>query len=213
MEMGTPGQPVSLLGQVLSTVLFTLGVAGGSAVVLPDLLRGAVSERWPAATGEIVGWQRLSPPRVHYRYTVGKQVFVGDRVAFGWNEGTGLEAHAERLMARYPAGLAVEIRHHPERPDEAVLVPGVRSEIGAAFAMLACFAVFWTMMAISLVQRLFRVKEPLFGVMTSDTDGDGYSFEPVATRKGKAAHVSRSLWDSASSPRPGTGRAARDGRE
>ena len=86
MGMGTPGQPVSLLGQVLSTVLFTAGLAGGAAVVLPDLLQGAGSEQWPAVPGEIIGWQRLTPPRVHYRYGVGKQVFVGDRMAFGWNE-------------------------------------------------------------------------------------------------------------------------------
>lgn len=96
-----------------------------------QLLLAAAARGWPTAPG-IVNSSRCVERRqrrgwearvlIDYRFACGDRTFTGTRVAFG----TALNfntAAARALVARYPTGAAVTVRHHPEHPSICCLEP------------------------------------------------------------------------------------------
>lgn len=128
------------------------------------LVRAFAARGWPTVEGEVTASEtrilRRGPGAmssasvgrrtfVTYRYVVGAERFVGQRVSFG--EGWDASAHTAAVVAkRYPVGARVAVRYDPARPSSAVLEPtaGWLAWAGA----LGC-----TAMAVSLLFELARV--------------------------------------------------------
>lgn len=102
-----------------------------------DLIRAVASQGWPVARGTVVtsGWKsegrRGFAPVVVYRYEAGGQRREADRIAF-WGflaTSTFSESSAEAWSQRWVEGWDVDVRHHPTKPEIAVLVPGLNARI------------------------------------------------------------------------------------
>jgi Protein of unknown function (DUF3592) len=117
------------------------------------------SAGWPQVRGEVVDTRDVwssSPragkaywPTIHYRYSVGRTTFSGDRVSFRPSYG---RAEAEEAVARFPAGASVLVRYRPGDPGSSVLEPNtwraglamvflVPVTIAAIILALVCLAV------------------------------------------------------------------------
>jgi hypothetical protein len=87
---------------------------------------------WPMVIGRITSSEMTSNSdsdgttyrvKVSYDYSVMGQIHHGDRIAFGYSGSSGHEAH-QQILERLPAGRQVEVRYHPEKPQEAALAYG-----------------------------------------------------------------------------------------
>jgi hypothetical protein len=122
------------------------------------------SEHWPVAEGTVVesrvreGYavirgERLPLwlPVVEYDYAVGPKRYRGTRV-LAHVVAMRTEQAAQERVARYPVGAGVQVRHHPRRPEEAVLETrgcsvwgAVLVLLGALVCLAAPVALVWTM--------------------------------------------------------------------
>ncbi len=92
---------------------------------------GKASETWPVTTVTILettvekSSSRHSTsydPIVRYTYTVDGQDYQSDRLQASLNGGS--RRTAEKVLERYPVGSQHTGYYDPERPDQAVLLPG-----------------------------------------------------------------------------------------
>lgn len=99
-----------------------------------DLWGAWRSSSWPATEGEIVDvrvqrFSRLSGYkegpnwtwRIQYVYSLNGARYEGTRAYYGGEPTLGV---ARNIVARFPAGAAVNVYYHPERPGTSVLIPG-----------------------------------------------------------------------------------------
>jgi hypothetical protein len=114
-----------------------LGSIVGCGYVLVQAVRVAIASRWPTTEGEIVGAYLIQTgsdttrglaERVTYRYTVGGQLFVNDRVRFGPQPqrasiipASGHPIADTAVAQQYPVGRRVPVRYNPRRPQASVL--------------------------------------------------------------------------------------------
>ena len=123
-----------------------LVVVGGAALAwgLAQCRRTLRAARWPAAEGEVLAARIIVTPvgdggasyepHVTYRYVVGGETFVGQRLRLeGVWEGT--EAAAAEWLRDYPRGRAVRVRYRPEDPRDAVLDATVSGGLVAAIGL------------------------------------------------------------------------------
>jgi hypothetical protein len=114
-------------------------ICGGIAIVM--FLRTAATAGWQPAPGQVLESRVVhssttegtsSDPRVVYAYLVagrqyqGERIFVGGAVS-GWG--------ADKTVARYPVGSAVQVFYNPANPAEAVLER--RSPVGIYLVLFA----------------------------------------------------------------------------
>lgn len=119
---------------LIGPVLF---IGAGLLVIfafLPALRLARASASWPQVPGEIVaskmvtrsmsssdGRDEVRNARITYRYEVAGRSYQGQRIVAG---PLGV-LFAKRVVRRYPKGKACRVAHHPQRPQVAVLEPGV----------------------------------------------------------------------------------------
>jgi hypothetical protein len=129
------------------------------AVGLKDVWRAARSRRWPTAPGKVISAEEVQHERklpeeagggtrihydalVNYEYTVGKVLIGSTVLRMGLTE-TSSEARAQKILARYAPGQALQVSYNPQDPTESVLEPGaspvnfVRAGMGLIFLVIA----------------------------------------------------------------------------
>src|SRR5690242_21837842 len=121
-----------LLDAPAATLMMFFGGLSGTCYAGVQLLVVALAARWPTAEGEIVGAhlvQRGVNPRdvaerVVYRYSVGGQSLVNDRVRIGPQpqRASIIPVESQPLATsvvahRYPIGHRVRVRYNPRRPE------------------------------------------------------------------------------------------------
>ncbi len=92
---------------------------------------------WPTVPGEVIAAvvQRFQPrrgqkaevrhtPLVTYTYTVGEQLFTGQKLDFKPPRSYATVAEAEAIVAAYPAGSRVKVTYNPLGPQQAALDRG-----------------------------------------------------------------------------------------
>ena len=109
--------------------------------------------RKSTGTGRDRGRQTVYTPVVRYSYTVAGVAYQGDRVSFGPNE-SPFRGAAEKIVAKYPVGAPITVRHDPATPSRAsieataksallpMIVGGIFVAIGAVLALGGIFAAF-----------------------------------------------------------------------
>lgn len=123
------GAPPLWFGAIFATVGVVVLTIG-----LVLTVRATRSSSWPAAPGTVTASEVVrtrgdadSPDSFHaeitYRYTVAGRDYTADRVRFG-SVGSSDRTGADRLVARYPVGAAVQAHYAPGDPSVAVLEPG-----------------------------------------------------------------------------------------
>lgn len=144
-------------------LLFVAVGVGMLVVGVIGLRRAAASTDWPTTQGVIVSSEvervRRNDPergftwtyhaRISYGYSVGGEPYTGDRVGVG-DYGSNTNHHARSVVRQYPVGSHVTVYYDPDRPQIALLEPGVRPMafvipgIGVAFVLFGglCFTVF-----------------------------------------------------------------------
>jgi hypothetical protein len=111
------------LGGVFVLIAAWLAFSGVS-----DLCNGLASAGWPQAEGRIVR-SSLAKTRdgshveIVYEYSVERQQYSSDRIAFGqaWTSASKAE-----MVSRYPQGSSALVRYKPSDPRVAVLETGFR---------------------------------------------------------------------------------------
>ena len=93
------------------------------------------SESWPTATGNIVrseiekqtstsgeGADKKTTvkeyPKINYQYQIDGKTYKSGKISFG---PTG---NAKQVVSRYPVGKSVAVSYNPDKPEQAVLIPG-----------------------------------------------------------------------------------------
>ena len=146
------------LGPLL--VVAVLGLIGVVMLIvgLRTRQKAQTSQSWPAVPGLITHSQVDSRttrsrsgnrtttrtsyyPVIRYSYNVGGMQMEGNRITFG-GVNTGLVA-ATAMCNKYPAGSQVNVFFDPQKPKDAVLVPGASGTLGTIlfgifFLILAC---------------------------------------------------------------------------
>ncbi len=121
-----------------------------------DMAKAKASAQWPTTQGAITessverhhrkSGNRSSTTfhaKVLYEFSVGGNIFTGDRVAYG-DFDSSFTSHAQKIVARYPQGQSVTVYYLPENPSECLLEPGLKAQawfmpgIGALFFMAGC---------------------------------------------------------------------------
>ncbi|HYE42749.1 MAG TPA: DUF3592 domain-containing protein [Caulobacteraceae bacterium] len=109
------------------------------------------SAAWPTAAGAVVACDLVHKVETDaegesedvwyakptYSYAVGGRTLTGSRVAFGAPERFLAEKQAQAIVARYPAGSAVQVRYNPQNPSECVLESKAPSMVFPIIATVA----------------------------------------------------------------------------
>lgn len=125
-----------------SSLIFPILATGFFLWTLWHLLSAIETRSWSRTRGVVISSNVETVSAVHranvsYRYTVNGQEVTGNRVYFGDRIRTSWSYFAREIIAQHPAGSGVTVYYDPERPHEAVLVPGVP---GGVVAMM-CFSI------------------------------------------------------------------------
>lgn len=93
------------------------------------------SEKWPAVDGVIARsevvtsrgdkGETMYAAEVLYKYTVGDREYQCDNVYFGGDYRSSSSSGAYDVVRRYPVGDTVKVHYEPDKPENAVLEPGV----------------------------------------------------------------------------------------
>jgi hypothetical protein len=125
---------------------------------------GKASGNWPSTKGKVVltevkessstdedgSTSRRYSPRVEYAYTVSGRKYTSDQVAIGARWQYSSQAKARAKLA-YRSGQQVDVYYNPQKPDQALLEPGVT---GGARGTLIIGIVFMIAAAVVLVYSL-----------------------------------------------------------
>ena len=132
------------------------GLVGGAVAAfgLYNVWRGQASAGWPQATGIVLRSEVVDQsdsdgnsykPGVEYRYVVNGKEWIGKRVAFGLDSGTGNRPVAARYVQRFPVGATVNVFYRPDQPGTSVLVTGITRQtfVPVAFGLGFVFFAVW----------------------------------------------------------------------
>ncbi len=126
-----------MYGTVVAAILALVG-AIYSIWSVRDMGLAIESRDWPITPGVVTACKLLTRTNsesgdtyrvaLSYLYSVQGSPFIAERLRFGdgwtiWKSGV------ERIMRKYAEGTAVTVRYDPDRPDEAVLEPGMNGFI------------------------------------------------------------------------------------
>jgi hypothetical protein len=127
-------------------------IGGGLALWGWTILQNArASASWPKVSGRVTdafvnhsqdaeGGNSYSP-EVSYTYVVDERPFQGSRIKFG-ELSYSSRNRAQEIVNRYPVGQPVAVYHDPDRPERAVLEPGVS---GGSYLVLGIGLLFVTL--------------------------------------------------------------------
>jgi hypothetical protein len=148
-------------GEMLVPVI----IAGGGILLFAILMlvaiaawmKAAAARRWPTVPGRVIESRvedvrrsdggHIVYARIAYEYALGARVYRSNVVTFGQQQlKSGTEAarrKAEAIVARYPLGSTIVVRHRPSDPADAVLEPSAPNAkfavLGATIFLLAGF--------------------------------------------------------------------------
>jgi hypothetical protein len=136
--MAKPGERIFMVG---FSVLFV-----GSGIFLTwwaqaSMAEGRASKKWPSTQGRVISSKvhtydndgtTMYRPEVAYSYAVNGATYTSDRITMT-HVATNRSGYARDMVARFPAGAAVQVRYDPTDPAKAVLVPGRQWTDGLVF--------------------------------------------------------------------------------
>jgi hypothetical protein len=131
-----PMKKKSLVGMLLVGAVFAgAGYFVAFRVGRPTLESAQASERWPTTNGIIESSEvvrsrdsdgdTMFGADVVYSYTVGDREYESGRIGFGKDFKSSDSSRAYETINRYPEGKEVTVSYDPDRPEVAVLEPGV----------------------------------------------------------------------------------------
>ncbi len=135
-----------------------VGLMVWGAIVLRN---ASLSSNWPAVQGEIVrSFVREDHDEdgttyhaeISYTYVANDQRYTAVTVNFG-QYGSSNTSHAQEIVSRYPLGKKVMVYYDPEKPETAVLEPGVT---WSSYLILGMGFLFTFIPFISLVGNTIR---------------------------------------------------------
>ena len=99
-----------------------------------ELDRASAMRDWPAIQGEVYSARvveeidhgidastpRVYRPEIRYSFILGGTEYAGSRRSVG-ETAASWRSHAERVVARYPAGKPVTVYYNPQNPRESIL--------------------------------------------------------------------------------------------
>lgn len=140
MKPGIIGTLIGFLFGVLFTVAgYFVGIVYGK----PLLDQAKASEHWPTAEGTVIrseldthrsDGKTMYKADVAYEYEVQREHFESDRVWFGGGYSTNNRSEMQKIVADFPKGTPVTVYYNPDRPADAVLMPGAFTSSYAMFA-------------------------------------------------------------------------------
>lgn len=114
--------------------IFLLAGVGIGALIVWLLIKGMRSKNWPTAPGVVLDSQvtmhyddegtKMYGVALSYRYDVDGLTYDGNKRTFG-DYSSNNRGRAEKIIAQYQPGSAVQVHYKPEDPSEAVLEPGM----------------------------------------------------------------------------------------
>lgn len=118
-----------MVGTLITTLLAVVFLA-----IAAWTIRAAKARRgWPSVRGAVTGGsirQKTSGvgeeetvafvPVVEFQYEIGSKTYAASGPGF-IETGYGSRGRAEKVLARYPSGAAVEVHYNPAKPAEAFL--------------------------------------------------------------------------------------------
>jgi hypothetical protein len=155
-------QPSSPLYSIITTILLLL-------IALPllgfggrNLWKALASFRWPVTEGKIRTSEvrefvsgaasdrnrtRNYAPSIVYDYRVNGQSYSGEIIYRGQAAGSADASEAEVLHLRYPNGMVVKVHYNPANPADALLEPGIDSDVfwfpGLGMMFLLPCIIYW----------------------------------------------------------------------
>jgi hypothetical protein len=123
-----------ILATINAPLLAVFGLLASLFLGIAALIAAPVRQvrRWPITTGRVLSHDiriksagggttaRAHYPIVRYAYSVRGVEYNGNALSHGSTTGGG-RGFAEKVLARYPIGSAVEVRYNPDKPEEAAL--------------------------------------------------------------------------------------------
>lgn len=150
----------------MKKVFSLLLLAAGAVLALygySQISDAMASSSWPSVKGEILHSEveekrRAKPPKdqgkrtkysakVAYEYIIDGTKYHTERVSYGETPSNS-RTPAETVVARYPAGKAVDVFYKPSKPKVAVLEPGMTVQawlfpaVGVILFLIGLFSLF-----------------------------------------------------------------------
>lgn len=126
--------PVKLMLLIMGLSFTAIGVLLGPVFGKPILDQAKASEQWPQTDGEILESEletrkgeeggTLYSAHVVYRYALDGGEFESNRIWFGGDYATSDRSEMFEIVKQYPVGKQVTVYYSPDKPSEAVLMPG-----------------------------------------------------------------------------------------
>ena len=136
------------IGAVLFLSVFAIIGLGAMSFGIWGVMRGAESNAWPTAPGEIIRSDydivENSADRfrtdaiIEYTYKAVGKTFTSDQLDAGGLDG-GSPSDDRRRTNEYPVGKKVNVPYNPDEPSDAMLIPGVAS---GSWILIAFGAIF-----------------------------------------------------------------------
>jgi hypothetical protein len=143
-----PGSLPVIILLLIGGIFTTTGIVTGLVFGKPILDQTKSSEQWPQNQGEILESELVESrsdgsttygAHVVYHYDLDGGAFESDRIWFGDDYSTSNRSDMFEVVRKYPVGQMVTVYYSPDKPSEAVLMPGaytssyVRFTIGLIF--------------------------------------------------------------------------------
>jgi hypothetical protein len=141
-----------IFGIPILTLLFATGI-GVLGYSLHVLRAARAAGSWPTTPGKILRCEVVESrgtkgglkyeTKVEYSYTVAGASYTGTRLAYGYEAGSGREAHQE-IADRLTGAKGVVVRYDPADAASAVLSYGLNRSTVIRFVLGVAFTVFIT---------------------------------------------------------------------
>lgn len=150
--------PVSRMS--ISAIPILIFITGGFGMIVfgtCGVIQAHASAKWPHVPGQIthseirrrsgsIGrrsevYNVTYSPLIRYSYSVGGQVFSGERVCFGIGGMAAGAQFAQVYTERYPVGSSVPVYYDPSKPSSSVLDPGISKRAFIPMAFGFSFAI------------------------------------------------------------------------
>ena len=150
-----------LIGGVFTTIGIVVGLVFGK----PILDQAKASEQWPQTPGGVLESELVESrddgsttygAHVVYRYNLDGGEFESDRIWFGGDYSTSNRSEMFEVVKKYPVGQAVTVFYSPDKPSEAVLMPGAYTSSYVLFAIGMVFLVIGSLLLLGFVFLFVR---------------------------------------------------------
>jgi len=117
------------------TLIIILASLAGLALTLFSASNGInalKAKSWPTTEGTVtssqVEWNSKYVPKVIYTYTINTEEFTSNRIRLTNFAHYKKKEDAAKVSDKYPVDSKVTVYYNPNKPDEAILDPGIKGE-------------------------------------------------------------------------------------